>query len=215
MKVTLSPLVAALRGRAAATVAVVSRGVQYIKKHGRPHGPPSQAQLDHRAQMQRLGRWWRSLPLAIRTFLNLLGAEAGKSGFAIFTQQCTSMHSVEYDPNIIPENPHFPHIVVITSDCGRYPGDIAVNWDYGNNNPNHYLQIFYAAQYADDIKDAQVDDFVHHTAQGILLSAEYAMITGLRPMTPYWVIGIVTEKQQVPDNTVFGGGRVTRSESAP
>lgn len=215
MKITLSPLVAALHGRAASTVAVVTRGVQYIKKHGRPHGPPSQAQLDQRAQMQRLGKWWRSLPVQIRTFLNLLGAETGNTGFAIFTKQCAHLHSPAYDPTIIPPNQHQQVIVDVWAMPGMYPGDIHLWWQDSPFYGNVFLHFFTAAKSGNDIKNLFPDAFTYHSANVSPVFDEHEILTGFYPGIPYWVVTIASKLELLAANTTFGGGDSTSSYPGP
>ena len=81
MKVTLSPLVAGLSGKAADAVAASWKGRQYVRKHVIPANPQTAAQIAWRANMARMGKLFRSLPQTIRDLADVYAAKLGMSGF--------------------------------------------------------------------------------------------------------------------------------------
>jgi len=206
MKITLSPLVAALHGRAGGAVCAVTRGVQYVKKHARPGGPPSAAQLAHRAHVERLGRWWRSLPVEVRTFLNAQGVAQGSTGFALFTRTMVSMHSVTYDCTIIGDNPSLQHIYKLTCRAPYAPNYIQVDWEISHAIPTYYVHFFSMPYVAPTSETDYEDVITYHPACTALVLAEFAQVTGLVSHTEYWIVGCVAKHRNMPDNTVFSGG---------
>lgn len=215
MKLKLSPLVAALHGRAADAVCAVTRGVQYVKKHARPGGPPTAAQLAHRAHVARLGDWWHQLPPAIRDFANILGNEINTTGFAVFSKACASQHSISYDPTILPDNHFFEPAPIFHAYPGMYPGDIWASWHLHNSDPAHWFHWFTALTKSEDIKDVESHWFKYHADKVTPLGNEVVILPGHELGLDYWVVGIAASKEKMADNTVFSGGRVDQSWPGP
>ena len=72
MKLTFSPLVAGMSGKAAHAVAASWKGVPYVRKLVIPHNPKSAAQVIQRGYFARMPSWFRSLPTDLKTWLMIL-----------------------------------------------------------------------------------------------------------------------------------------------
>ena len=215
MKITLSPLVAALHGRAAGAVCAVTRGVQYVKKLGRPGGPPSAAQLAHRDQMSRMANLWRSLPDNIKAQLDVLGDRESMSGFALFTRVNARLHSPEYAPAILPGNGFVPNHLNMNCTPGMYPGDIDITWTIDPMPWWFHVNFFTTVKRKADITKEDGDRFMYWVEKIIRVDVKYVRLEGFRPEIEYWIVACVAWGKPPPDDAVFSGGAVQACFAGP
>ncbi len=206
MKITLSPLVAALRGRAGGAVTAVTRGVQYVKAYARPHGAPTEAQLAQRAQISRMAAWWRSLPDNVRAFINEQGNLLGISGFALFTRTQASLHSPVYNPIIIGDNPSLQHIYELTCLPPYNDNLIQVTWKVSHAIPHYFVHFFHMLHIRPPSETTWEDVVTYRPDCTAIVETGFAQITGLASATEYWIVGCVAKHVHMPATTVFSGG---------
>lgn len=215
MKLILSPLVAALRGRAGGAVCAVTRGVQYVKAHAHPGGPPSAAQLEHRAHIARLADWWRGLPTVMREFLDLLAAENNTTGYALFSKTNATHRSPGPEPILVPKNKHVAQAGWIQAIPGTYDHDLHISWGLGKADANHFIRFFTLSVHRLILPGEKEADLWRWHPSHLITHLQPIVLIELNPDTEYWIVAIVAPHDHWPPGLKMSGGVITTCKTNP
>lgn len=140
MKVTFSPLVSGLSGKAADAVAATWKGRSYIRKHVIPHNPQSAAQTLVRESLARCVTLWRSLAANTKLWLDTYGTGYQMSGYNVFMQKSRALEQAGSILVPVPANPHCaaPSDASFVTGAG-VAGDIDLTWT--EDGPAAYTHI--------------------------------------------------------------------------
>jgi len=164
MKVTCSPLIASLSGRAADAVAASWKGVLYVRKHVVPHNPKSAGQIAQRGYMARMSPMFRSLPTAIKTWLDDLAVGLGKSGFNLMVAEDLKHLADAEDPQIVPANPNENAVFSIADGAGA-SGQIDITWVAGSADSTHFVHAFTCPVDPDEVAKTEPDGWTYHSGE--------------------------------------------------
>jgi hypothetical protein len=139
MKMTFSPLIAGLRGRAADAVASSWKGIPYVRKYVIPANPNTPAQQAVRQSFARCIPLWRSLYYVLKLFLDSYGVDYQMSGMNVFVQKNRVLEQADGVLTPMPANPLCPAPSTLAFVTGvGLSGDIDLSWldnsteGYGN-----------------------------------------------------------------------------------
>jgi len=187
MKVTTSPLVSALSGKAGDVVAATWKGRQYARRRVTPANPNSAGQQTVRESMGRLAPLWRSLSAAVKAVQNAYAASYRMSGWNWFAKQNRVLEETNLAGVLTPPNTALDPVTDLAlADAGA--GSCTVTW----TNPGHGAG-YYVSIWSRKIESGEIDAAFTLESEGtVLASAETASIT-LEASKDFQVIVAVEE----------------------
>lgn len=141
MKFTPSVLVAALSGSSGGVVASRWKGTPYFRARITPGNPNTEDQQEQRGFMRQQVNWWQALPAGIKTYLDVLGANLGMSGFNAYIKQNVKDLADDVDLRIIPTSSDIVPVQTLGTAAGVLPGEIDITWDAGEAIPTNLMRI--------------------------------------------------------------------------
>ena len=130
MKYTPSAIVSGLSGSAAGLVAATWKGIGYFRTRVTPANPQSVAQTAQRNALAACVACYQSLANDIKTFLDILGSDAGDSGFNRYIAANVAEERADYGHDIIPANRYAETLQSFVAATGvGLAGDIDLTWD--------------------------------------------------------------------------------------
>lgn len=147
MKMTFSPLIAGLRGRAADAVASSWKGISYVRKYVIPANPNTAAQQLVRNSFAAMIPLWRSLYLPLKLWLDTYGIDYQMSGMNVFVSKCRALEQAAALLKPMPDNPLCPAPGTLAFVTGvGVSGDIDFTWV--DNAPPGYDNYYAVARKA-------------------------------------------------------------------
>ena len=213
MKLTFSPLVAGMSGKAAHAVAASWKGVPYVRKLVTPHNPKSADQVTQRGFMSRMSPWFRSLPTDVKTWLDDLAVGLGKSGANLMVAEDLKHLADAEDLEIVPANPECNALFSITAATGAAAG-VKFTWDAGNAIQTHYVHCFTCPVDPAESGKEEPDGWTHHSSKFVLVSGGTTVdLPTLNTEKAYHVVGIVGDTTDIATCTLISGGIADHADS--
>ncbi len=206
MKVTCSPLVAALSGRAADAVAGSWKGILYVRKHVVPHNPKSAGQVTQRRYMARMSPWFRSLPEKVTDWLDDLAVGLGNSGYNLMVAEDLKHLAAAEVPQLVPANAKCNALFSVADATGG-PNKLDVTWVAGNAVPTHYVHPFTCPVDPDEPGKTEPDGWTYHDPKVLAVSA--GTITHIIVQNTgknYYFAALVLDQQLIANATIISGG---------
>jgi len=181
MKITPSPLVARLTGRAAGAVCASWRGINYARKYNpSPSNPQSASQSLTRASLKHLVNIWVHLPAALKAAWNLFAEGLQSSGYNQFMKANLSDQITDCMLKGTPSNPGVLPIVDLAIAVDADGG--TVTWDAADATGTDKLHIVVLKD-VHPITVAAVDEAdavpIASTPEAVLVSAETYDLSGV------------------------------------
>lgn len=139
-RVTYTPVVAGVSGKAADAVFSSWKGRGYIRKLVTPSNPKSAAQTVVRESMARIPPLWRSLEAEIKTLQNSYAAAYRMSGYNWFAKNNRKDEEANESYLVTPPNIDIdPPATITLTDSGG--GVCKVDWTGGTIGANYFIYI--------------------------------------------------------------------------
>ena len=201
MKFTPSAIVSALSGSAAGLTAATWKGTGYFRTRVTPANPQSVAQTAQRNALAACVACYQSLAEALKTFLDLLGNDAGYSGFNKYIAGNVAEERADYGHDIMPANRYAETLQNFAAVTGvGASGTIDVTWDAGSYVAGDLPLIF--TRKVTGVATVFETPWTIFDVGAVEMDDEALTITGLTPDTAYQVA-------MFPYNAVtgyYGGG---------
>lgn len=171
-RVTYSPVVADVRGKAADAVFSSWKGRGYIRQRVVPANPNTAAQQVVRESMARIPPLWRSLETQIKTVQDAYAAAYGMSGYNWYTKNNRVNEESNEAGLFTPPNTaiEFPASITLGDEGG---GSCKVDWTGGTQGAGYYIYILSRKIEAGEV----VNKFDVEDSDTTLVSAETKTIT--------------------------------------
>ena len=206
MKVTCSPLVAALSGRAADAVAGSWKGILYVRKHVVPHNPKSAGQVTQRRYMARMSPWFRSLPEKVTDWLDDLAVGLGNSGYNLMVAEDLKHLAAAEVPEIVPANAKCNALFSVADATGG-PNKLDVTWVAGNAVGGHFVYIFTCPVDPDEVAKTEPDGWTRRPGGAPnVFDAAQAAIAVSNAAKDYYVACLVGDTADFAAATIISGG---------
>jgi len=206
MKVTCSPLIASLSGRAADAVAASWKGVLYVRKHVIPHNPKSASQVIQRAYFARMPAWFRSLPTDIKTWLDDLAVGLGKSGYNLMVALDLKHLADAEDPEIVPGNPQRNSLFSAADGSSAVSSQIDVDFVAGAAEATDYVHAFTCPVDPDEVALTEPDGWTYAATPVLVSAGAYDAIPVTNAAKDYYVALVVADTNDLSTATKISGG---------
>ena len=127
-RLTMSPIVSGISGKAADGVYASWKGRQYVRKMVVPHNPQSDAQTAVREAMARMGPLWRSLPAVLQDRCNQYAAGIQMSGWNWFVMHNRKLELTNEAGNVCPPDSACLPLATLSLATGAAAGQIAATF---------------------------------------------------------------------------------------
>ena len=176
MKLTFSPLIAGMRGRAADAVASSWKGIAYVRKYVIPANPNTAAQQLVRNSFASMIPLWRSLNALMKAWLDTYGIDYQMSGMNVFVSKCRALEQAAALLKPMPDHPLFPAPSTLAFATGAgASGDIDATWV--DNAPTDFNRIYFAYRKDGEDTFSKIDyqnaDAEAHVSGGLTAGANY------------------------------------------
>ena len=139
-RLTFSPLIAGISGKAGDAVFSKWKGRSYVRKLVTPANPNTAAQQLVRSSMGRLPRQWRSFESKVKTAQDIYGTTLGISGFNWFTKENRVFEQTFNTREILPPNISYDGAATITL-TDQTGGSLKVDWTGGDQGADSFIYI--------------------------------------------------------------------------
>ncbi len=206
MKVTCSPLVASLSGKAADAGAASWKGILYVRKHVIPHNPKSTDQQTQRGYFARMPAWFRSLPTGLTDWLDDLAVGLGKSGYNLMVKEDLKHLADAENPEIIPGNPKCNALFSAADGSSVLDNEIDIDFVAGNATAAHFVHAFTCPVDPDEALLTEPDGWSLAATPVLVSAGAYDKITVANIGKDYYVALIVADTNDLSTATKISGG---------
>ena len=206
MKVTPSPLVARLSGKAASAVAASWKGILYVREHVIPHNPKSAAQVTQRGYFARMSAWFRSLPSGITDWLDDLAVGLGKSGFNLMSGLDLKHLALSENPEIVPGNPKCDALFSAADATSVLDNEVDLAFVAGNAISTYFVHAFTCPVDPDEAALTEPDGWSYAATPVEVSTGAYAKIAVANIAKAYYVALIVADTNDLATATKISGG---------
>jgi len=206
VKLTFSALVSGMSGKSSDLVAASWKGVPYVRRRVVPKNPNSAAQQTQRGRMARQAAWWRSLPSALKSFIDDLAVGQGMSGFNLSTHANLDALIASLAPPICPGNPSINPIADLADATSTTDGEIDVTWSQASAPDGSYVHGFSCPVDPDEVDKVQPDIWTYHEAVVVAVATEAASWPQFKIAKDYYVVAILGDTDDITTCTKLSGG---------
>ena len=201
MKYTCSAIVSGLSGSAGDLVAATWKGIGYLRRRVIPANPKSAGQTAQRDALSACVACYQGLANDLQTFLDLLGADAGYSGFNKYIAGNVAEERADYGHDIIPANRYAETLQSFAAVTGLgASGTIDVSWSAGSYVAGDLPRIFYRK--VTGVATVFETPWTVFAVGAVEMDDEAITITGLTAATAYQVAMVPYDLSAL----AFGGG---------
>jgi len=206
VKLTFSPLVAGMSGKAADAVAATWKGVAYVRKHVIPKNPKSPGQVAQRGLLTRMPPWWRSLPAGLKTLVNSLAVGRKMSGYNLMVKTDLTILAAAGDPIIVPGNPDLHPVSLVAGANGSISG-LKITWTQDLATTGNFAHIFTAPVDPDEESLTEPDVWTYQSDDIVTVETEEADdVPTANAAKDYYIAVVVADTNDLATATCVSGG---------
>ena len=192
-RVTYSPLVSDVRGKAGPIVFSSWKGRPVVRELVTPANPNTNDQKAQRDIWRMVVAWWHGMSLDMRAAMKILAAGEAVTGFNAFTKRNVrdlAMIPTPVDPRIFPLNANIPPLGALDPQAGSAGRTCNVDWEPPDPANTHIVRAV-AVEMDDDEFTGTLVEPVYELTASVAGSIELEMPKAVTPYTIFLMQQIV------------------------